>query len=50
MKILFSLGRRRLWGDLSVVLQYLQERWAGNLREFNDRTRGNGLKTRSGWI
>ena len=50
---LFSLEKRRLWGDLAVAFQYLK--WAYKqdgqwlfMRVDSDRTRGNGLKMRQG--
>ena len=46
---LFSLGKRRLWGDLIAALQYLkgaykQEGSPHFARVDNGRTRGSGLK------
>jgi len=50
---LFSLEKRRLWGDLIAAFQYLKEayRKAGDgrfTRAWSDRARGNGFKLKEG--
>ncbi|GAB0183836.1 hypothetical protein GRJ2_000848900 [Grus japonensis] len=50
---LFSLEKRRLWGDLTAAFQYLKGAYekAGEgrfTRPWSDRTRGNGLKPKEG--
>jgi len=50
---LFSLEKRRLWGDLTVAFQYLKAVYkkAGEglfTRAWSERTRGNGFCLREG--
>ena len=50
---LFSLEKRRLWGDLIAAFQYLKGayKWEGSQlfeRGDNSRTRGNGFKLKEG--
>ena len=50
---MFSLEKRRLWGDLFVAFQYLKGVYSKDgdkplSRACSDRTRGNGFKLREG--
>ncbi|GAB0208895.1 hypothetical protein GRJ2_003355200 [Grus japonensis] len=50
---LFSLEKRRIWGDLIVAFQYLKGVYRKDgegvfIRACSDRTRGNGLKLKDG--
>ncbi|PKU40205.1 hypothetical protein llap_9487 [Limosa lapponica baueri] len=50
---LFSLEKRRLWGDLKMAFQYLKAMYRRDgdglfIRECNDRTSGNSFKLKEG--
>ena len=50
---LFSLEKRRLWGDLIAAFQYLKGTYKKSgeglfTRAGSDRTRGNGVKMKEG--
>ncbi|PKU45522.1 hypothetical protein llap_4168 [Limosa lapponica baueri] len=50
---LFNLEKRRLWGDLIVVFQYLKGLYRKDgeglfIRESSDRIRSNGFKLKEG--
>ena len=50
---LFSLEKRRLWGDLRAAFQYIKGAYKKAVeglftRACNDRTRGNGFKLKEG--
>ena len=52
---LFSLEKRKLWGDLMVAFQYLKGAYKQEgewlfMRVDSDRTRGNGFKPDQGRI
>ena len=51
--VLFSLEKRRLWGDLIAAFQYLMGAYRKDgeglfIRECSDRMRGNGFKLKEG--
>ena len=50
---LFSLEKRRLWGDLIAAFQYLKGAYRKDgeglfIREYSDRMRGNSFKLKEG--
>ena len=50
---LFSLEKRRLWGDLLAAFQYLKGAYRKDgeglfIRECSDKRRGNGFKLKKG--
>ena len=46
---IFSLEKRRFWGDLRVAFQYLKKAGEGFFRRAcSNRTRGSGLKLEEG--
>jgi len=50
---LFSLGKRRLQGDLAVIFQYLKEVYKQEGEQLftridSDRAKGNGFKLKGG--
>ena len=50
---MFSLEKRRLWGDLRAAFQYLKGAYRKDgegllIREYSDRMRGNGFKLKEG--
>ncbi|KAK4816190.1 hypothetical protein QYF61_012655 [Mycteria americana] len=50
---LFSLEKRRLWGDFTAAFQYLKGAYRKDreglfIREFSDRMKGNGFKLKEG--
>lgn len=47
--VLFNLEKRKIWAELIVALQYLQESCRGTFNKgCIDRTRGNGFKLKEG--